>query len=300
MALRVPVRELSIQNGLQEQRLFQLKRTHTEAELVLIVIKQIGSLIKFLNIKKTFNEEQILDTAEIIVADYDDFSLTAIMDCFHKIKTAKAPFDKKFYESIDGRKLLELFNLYRNAQSEFLEEKHQERKANQGNVLKQAFMISPNDFKDGKLKKKKKEVMSEVQKLTNKIRYEASIKRSPFLQQQLLQQKANEGKASSEEIEQLENLIKKKEERDVNPINQLCQEWFAEFDKLEKKGKLPNKILTANDYLIFKQSEIKVENNIITDETMRAWSDEFFQLREKGKLPDGIDTYSKYFEWKNF
>lgn len=131
MAARVPMSMINVQQGLEDPRLFFLKKNTPESELVAILSLQIKDLANFLNISKNFSAMQMVDTAELILAEFDDLSFTAIQDCVNKIKTAKPPFDGPLYQSIDGRKLLEYFHRYRDHQIDMLEEQHHQTKVSE-------------------------------------------------------------------------------------------------------------------------------------------------------------------------
>ena len=121
---RIPTSLVSVDNGLQEKRLFVMKKHCTEKEIGAVLMLQIKSLNDFLNLSKKMSADQIAETARLILDSYDDMSFTAIQDCFTRIKMAKAPFDDKMYESIDGRKIFQFLDTYRMYQTEHLEHKH--------------------------------------------------------------------------------------------------------------------------------------------------------------------------------
>lgn len=131
MRHRVPSSLINTAQGLADPRLFFLKKNTPEQELVAVLSFQIENLAGFLNISKNFTPVQIIDTAVLILKEYDDLSFTAIADCIDRIKAAKPPFDGPLYQSIDGRKLLEYFNKYRNHQIDTLEEKHHQTKVSE-------------------------------------------------------------------------------------------------------------------------------------------------------------------------
>lgn len=248
---RVPVSELTVENGLKETRLFALKRKTEESRLVAIVSLQIKSLLDFLNLKTTMNPDQVIDTAEIIVSTYDDFSFTAIMDCFQKIKTNQEPFKNNFYERLDGRKLLSFFDIYRDYQLDFLQRKHEDKKVTSDFSLK-------------------------------------GIKNKQFAEQlSLLKRKLIVKNNSSEP------------KTEASPINEMIQEWLKEYDELKLKGKLPKKIVSAQEYLRFKQSQLKSNKSFkVTDSVVQKWANEFWELRDKDKLHENINTYTEYFEYR--
>ncbi len=83
-------------------------------------------------------------------------------------------------------------------------------------------------------------------------------------------------------------------------LDNMYQEWTAEYDKLKLEGKLPKRIVTLDDYWKLKLKEIEVKDNTITHAQMQKWANEFWELREQNKLPEGIKTYTQFFEWKTF
>jgi primosomal protein N'' len=128
---RIPMALINVQQGLNDPRLFFLKKNTSEFELVAVLSAQIKNLADFLNIGKNFSSAQIVDTAELILNEFDDLSFTAIADCINKIKSAAPPFDSNLFQSIDGRKLLEYFHRYRDHQIDILEQSHRAVKASE-------------------------------------------------------------------------------------------------------------------------------------------------------------------------
>lgn len=125
---RIPNSQISVSAGLKDTRLFQLKSSVSEQPLIVVLAKQIESLKDFLNVKSNLTSEQILDTSELILSDFDDMSFTAIMDCFNSVKKGKKPFNDTLYEALDGRKILMFLDKYRDHQIEHLETVHADRK----------------------------------------------------------------------------------------------------------------------------------------------------------------------------
>lgn len=164
---RIPISALSVQSGLEDRRFFVMKKHVDELLLIAVIAKQIEDLKSFLNLKSNFNSNQILDTAEIILQKYDDMSFTALMDCFSRIKTANPPFNGKLYESIDGRKVFEFLDTYRNYQIDYLENAHLDRKAS-------------SDFALDDLKNADPKVVESLSKLTEKIRVDAILNKPEY------------------------------------------------------------------------------------------------------------------------
>lgn len=127
---RIPLSEINIQKGLLEPAIRNMLPTIEDFRIIAILSKQIEDMMNFLNVRRNFNSEQILDTAELIIREFSDLSLTAIMDCIYKIKAAAPPFNFPLYETFDGRKLMECLHAYRNLQIEENEKTHQKIKNN--------------------------------------------------------------------------------------------------------------------------------------------------------------------------
>ena len=125
--VRVPLSQITTDVGLQELRLFQLKKHVPELELIAILSLQLETLKDFLNVKANFTDNQILDTAELILQEYDDLSFTAIMDCLKLIKLGRPPFHKELYAAIDGRQVFAFLDKYRVYISELLESRHRDQ-----------------------------------------------------------------------------------------------------------------------------------------------------------------------------
>ena len=98
--------------ALQEPCMFQLKNTMDVQTLEAVISLQIRNLLEFFNFKNTMNADQILDTAEFIVQDFDGLSLRAIQHCFNMIKKSEYPFNKELYNTINGHKILQFLAEY--------------------------------------------------------------------------------------------------------------------------------------------------------------------------------------------
>jgi len=99
-------------SGLAERRLFQLKFTQKEKSLVIMVSLQIQDLLDFFGFKNTMNANQILDTAEFIVQDFDNFSIRAIQHCFNMLKKGEPPYNTELYNTLNGAKILRFLKKY--------------------------------------------------------------------------------------------------------------------------------------------------------------------------------------------
>lgn len=162
---------ISVGHGLKDLRLFMMKKHATDIELGAVLMLQIRSLRDFLNVRKTMTEDQIGETAHMIMDEYDDFSFTAIMDCFNKIKRSRPPFHEKLYESLDGRKIMEYLSIYRAYQSEFLENAHKDRQ--QQSEFNISALAKYEKDETGELKPKNDKVIKGLQSLAHKLRVDA-------------------------------------------------------------------------------------------------------------------------------
>ena len=91
-------------------------------------MKQIQGLAHYLNVKNNFNADQIAETAELVVHEFTDLSLTAIADCFNQIKLHKPPFNRDLYSSLDGSKVCDALYAYRDLQAQHREHEHNQTK----------------------------------------------------------------------------------------------------------------------------------------------------------------------------
>jgi len=98
--------DITVDKGLKETRICQLKKTISHKELVGIIVLQITDLLDFLGLQSKMSAKQIFDTAEFIIDDYDNFSYTGLQHCFNKIKKSETPFDEPLYNSITGKKII--------------------------------------------------------------------------------------------------------------------------------------------------------------------------------------------------
>ncbi len=112
--------DITIDAGLKERRLFQLKKTVKKEEIIGIVAMQITDLIEFLGLDGKMSGAQILTTAEYIVDDFENFSLMALQHCFNAIKKSEPPFDESLYNSISGKKIIDWLRRYDKKVDDFL------------------------------------------------------------------------------------------------------------------------------------------------------------------------------------
>lgn len=113
-------RDITIQTGLQERRLYQLAKTQSEKELIGLIGLQLQDLIEFLGLNGKMTAKQIFDTAEFILDKHGFFSLRALQHCFNMVKNSEKPFDKPLYNAINGKKILEWLNKYHEIVDEYL------------------------------------------------------------------------------------------------------------------------------------------------------------------------------------
>jgi len=126
---RIPPAEINVENAITEHRIVHLKATF--------------DLKDFLNIKERMNARQILDTAEMIIEAKPEFSLTAIQDCFNRIKRAEYPYDGPLFNSLDGRKLMEALNKYDTIMLDHIYNTDEQKKINE----KRSVVDHPDMFK---------------------------------------------------------------------------------------------------------------------------------------------------------
>ena len=140
---RIPPAEINVENAIAEHRIVHLKATFDLKEIVGLIAIQITDLQDFLNIKERMNARQILDTAEMIIEAKPEFSLTAIQDCFNRIKRAEYPYDGPLFNSLDGRKLMEALNKYDTIMLDHIYNTDEQKKINE----KRSVVDHPDMFK---------------------------------------------------------------------------------------------------------------------------------------------------------
>lgn len=74
-----------------------------------MVVKQIIELTEFFNFARTMNIDQVSQTADLVIELYPIYTPEDFILCFKNIKTLKYG---KFYEGIDGSKILEMVRAY--------------------------------------------------------------------------------------------------------------------------------------------------------------------------------------------
>ena len=98
-------------------------------KLVALVSVMIKDLQDFLEPSRKMSAKAIMDTAELIVDEYEVFSLDMIVDCFRKVKTAKPPFDDEVYGALSGRKIMQWLSRYDQYVMDMLNRESYEAKA---------------------------------------------------------------------------------------------------------------------------------------------------------------------------
>ena len=86
-----------------------IRKESTHEQTVIVVSEMIIGLNEYLNIQRTMNETQILDTANLILEHYYYMKLHEIQ---YVLNQAKAGRFGQLYESIDGLKIMGWFNKY--------------------------------------------------------------------------------------------------------------------------------------------------------------------------------------------
>ncbi len=105
-----------------------LKATFPAQTIIGVIALQITDLQNFLNFKNKMSANQILDTAEFILEDFEILSFTMIQDCFNRVKRGLPPFDKVLYQSLSGRKILDFLAEYdRMVDYELIDREHERK-----------------------------------------------------------------------------------------------------------------------------------------------------------------------------
>jgi hypothetical protein len=150
-----------------------------------------------------------------------------------------------------------------------------------------------------------KETSKLAKELAKKMRLQLALKISPPMKRRYLQEKANKGKATSEEVKELEELeelivLNKLKTEFFSPINQLVKDWINEFNKKRMDNKLPLKSMSADAYIQYKRERIELEGKKVSDNQLAKWSHEFAELYHSNSLLDGIKTFVQFIEFKTF
>ncbi len=125
---RIPNNEITMQKGIAELRLMHLKATFPAQTIIGVIALQITDLQNFLNFKNKMSPNQILDTAEFILDDFEILSFTMIQDCFNRVKRGLPPFDKVLYQTLSGRKILYFLAEYdRMVDYELIDREHERK-----------------------------------------------------------------------------------------------------------------------------------------------------------------------------
>lgn len=78
-------------------------------EVKAMLVDQIVNLTKFFNFSRTMDIHQVSETADLIIDQYPIYTPEDFILCFKNIKVLKYG---KFYEGIDGSKILEMIRAY--------------------------------------------------------------------------------------------------------------------------------------------------------------------------------------------
>ena len=106
------VKKVETKKALEAPRIMHLTKAVGRDKLVALVSVMIKDLQDFLEPSRKMSAKAIMDTAELIVDEYEVFSLDMIADCFRKVKTAKPPFDDEVYGALSGRKIMQWLGRY--------------------------------------------------------------------------------------------------------------------------------------------------------------------------------------------
>ena len=90
------------------------KRQHGEKFIILYLASWITNLNDFLNIRSKMTPAQIMETADLIYQDNFYLNIADLRLIFKNIKSGKYPL----FESLDGMKLMSIFQAYANERQE--------------------------------------------------------------------------------------------------------------------------------------------------------------------------------------
>lgn len=79
-----------------------------------ILVEVLTDLVLFLNVGKSFNEQQVVQTVELITEDFKHFKLDDFKLCFNN---AKKGYYGKIYDRLDGQIIFEWLTTYANDRS---------------------------------------------------------------------------------------------------------------------------------------------------------------------------------------
>lgn len=87
----------------------QFQRAESTVKARALITHMLIDLVKFLNVGKTMNAEQVAQTAEIIMYDYAYLKVEDFKLCFNNVKKGRYG---KTYDRIDGQVILDFLNTY--------------------------------------------------------------------------------------------------------------------------------------------------------------------------------------------
>ncbi len=115
--------------------ILSLSRNFSEVEAKLLVTKEITGIIKFLNLGKNMNAEQVLETVELI---FINFPNVQIADLKLFSSRFKAGYYGKAYDRLDGQTILLALNKYVEEKMQWNEEmnlrEHENRNKDSGKI----------------------------------------------------------------------------------------------------------------------------------------------------------------------
>lgn len=112
--------------------------TDVRAVLVLMVIEHV----KFFNVGKTMNENQVVETVKLIMHQYSGYKLEDFAACFNNRKLGKYG---KLYDVMDGSIILQDLALYDTERMAIIEQKHNHNKFTDNNSF---IEFMPQDIKE--------------------------------------------------------------------------------------------------------------------------------------------------------
>jgi hypothetical protein len=123
--------DLTISKAIEAPKVFQLKKTLGEKDLVKLVSAIIKAFCDSVKASRTMDAVDILECAEMIIKTYTHESVKEVM---YALKAAKTKGFKS-YNQLDAGAVFEIINNYMDEKARFLENEHHDRiSANDGSV----------------------------------------------------------------------------------------------------------------------------------------------------------------------
>jgi hypothetical protein len=104
-------KKLTIRDSLYSPvgNLLKIKRINGDNYCKALVVKLVSDVCRFFNFNRNLNEEQMVQTVNLVIECYPDFTIEDFVRCFKGMKTGKYG---KFYEGMDGAKILNCLESY--------------------------------------------------------------------------------------------------------------------------------------------------------------------------------------------